>query len=159
MAASSRHPLSFSEEITSALHACFAENHYPNVERRGQLSEHTGLNDKQILQWFSNRRRRDSRGCPVRKSENFPPWVCMMLDNAFQQNLWPDDAQVKALSASAKLSVPQVRKWFRNRRHRCTPGATFWKDLADPIALFQDDHCSRARLEFEQNLCTCSCDQ
>lgn len=93
---------------------------YPSYEQKNELHKLTGLSLKQVITWFTNRRRRNkvkstSHKVVITKAKR------IILKEWFNDNIhepYPSDEQKKELCQKTELSCVQIDNWFSNQRSR-----------------------------------------
>ncbi|KAL3099916.1 hypothetical protein niasHS_001842 [Heterodera schachtii] len=123
----------FSADKTSKLENEFAKTMCPSVSVRTQLAKETGLTEKQIKQWFDERRSvwkicfdafLDDQ-CDIEENENalqkynrqqteFKHYQLSKLKNMFVKDHFPDIFMIKELAKETGLTEEQIEKWFKS---------------------------------------------
>ncbi|XP_069813241.1 zinc fingers and homeoboxes protein 2 [Dendropsophus ebraccatus] len=142
MVSSSRHERKKTNQQIAILKSSFVNSQFPDDAEVYRLIEITGLSRSEIKKWFSDYRYRSQRGICNITSEtllrdrmsnksrrpyhyrNITPTKLaeitdeqlQCLENSFQKNSFPAQAELDYLRAETKLSRRQIHYWFMDRR-------------------------------------------
>ncbi|KAM3928642.1 zinc fingers and homeoboxes protein 2 [Leptodactylus fuscus] len=142
MVSSSRHERKKTNEQIAILKASFVNSQFPDDVEIYRLIDITGLSRSEIKKWFSDYRYRSQRGICNITSESLlrdrlsprtrrpyhyrditPTKLAKLseeqvqcLENSFQKNSFPTQAELDCLRAETRLSRRQIHYWFSDRR-------------------------------------------
>ena len=110
----------------------FVKNQNPTLEERKELSREVHLTEKQVYDWFSNRRYKYRQ-----EAKNISKVDEELLEDKFKQNMTnPNLLERKELSCQVNLTEQQIYDWFFNRRYEARKEA---KKIKNPASLERKD--------------------
>ena len=113
----------------------FVQNQNPSLIERKKLSRLVNLTEKQVYDWFSNRRYKYRQG-----TKNISKMDEELLEDKFKQNMTnPTLLERKALSCRVNLTEQQIYDWFFNRRYEARKEAKEkMKNPVNPVKVLED---------------------
>ena len=124
------------------------ETTYPSPDQKLQLASQSDLTEKQISDWFHNRRQKEKRKnvwitCffffwkvtdvlamyGIRNNAKFSSMQKDALVEVFKKTQYPTHEEKLHLSQTLNLSEVQISNWFHHQRKKTKKSVKYWLDM------------------------------